>query len=62
MAGRTRKIVEKKLPAFRTTHVPPEEEQDLKKVKEKLMKELEEKEKNGREWLDNEMEKNLKKP
>ena len=62
MAGRPRKLVEKKLPAFRTTHTPPDEEQDLKKVKAKLMKELEEKEKNGQEWLDKEMEKNLKTP
>lgn len=62
MAGRPRKIVEKKMPAFKLTRVPQEEEQDLKKVKAKMMKELKEKEQNGNDWLDKEMEKNLNRP
>lgn len=34
---------------------------DLKKVKEQTLKELEEKQKDDKDWYDNEMEKNLKK-
>jgi hypothetical protein len=37
------------------------EETDLKKVKAQLLKELEEKENNDKDWYDKEMEKNLKK-
>lgn len=37
------------------------EENDLKKAKAKILKELEEKEKNNKEWYDKEVEKNLKK-
>jgi hypothetical protein len=37
------------------------ENEDLKKVKAQLLKELEEKEQNNKEWYDKEMEKNLKK-
>ena len=37
------------------------EHSDLKAEKARILKELEEKEKNSQEWYDNEMEKNLKK-
>ncbi|MDR3679495.1 MAG: hypothetical protein P4L41_05975 [Flavipsychrobacter sp.] len=37
------------------------ENDDLKKVKAQILKELEEKEKNNKEWYDKEMDKNLKK-
>ncbi len=37
------------------------ENEDLKKVKAQILKELEEKEQNNKEWYDKEMEKNLKK-
>jgi hypothetical protein len=36
-----------------------QEENDLKKVKAKALKELEEKEKNSKEWYDKEIEKNM---
>ena len=38
-----------------------QEENDLKKVKAKALKELEEKEKNSKEWYDKEIEKNMNK-
>ncbi len=38
-----------------------EDKNDLKKVKAQILKELEEKEKNSKEWYDQELEKNLKK-
>ena len=57
-----RKRIVKKLPDFRT---PKEEkrieEEDLKKVKEQTLKELEENEKNKNDWYDKELDKNLKK-
>jgi len=62
MAARPRKVSDKKLPAFRVTRVPEQdgEEQDLKKVKERIKKELEENEADKKEWLDKELDKNLK--
>lgn len=38
------------------------EEQDLKKVKEQALKELEEKDKQLKQWYETELDKNLKKP
>ncbi len=59
----TRKRIVKKVPDFRVTRVEKDpEEDDLKKVKARIIKELEETQKSKNEWLDNEMEKNLKKP
>jgi hypothetical protein len=60
MAIRKRKISEKKRPAFRQPVVQPDDENDLKKAKERIMKELEESEQNQKEWYDNELDKNLK--
>jgi hypothetical protein len=61
MAARKRKEVTKKLPAFKLTRIQEDEENDLKKVKAKVIKELEEKRKNAKEWYDNELDNNLKK-
>lgn len=36
------------------------EKDDLKKAKEQILKEIEEKEKNNKEWFDKELDKNLK--
>jgi len=56
-----RKRIVKKLPEFRLPADPKEtEENDLKKVKAQALKELEEREKNKKEWYDNELDKNLK--
>ena len=60
MATRKRKEVVKKLPAFKMTRLQQEEE-DLKKVKAQVIKELEESKENAKEWLDKELDKNLKK-
>ena len=61
MATRKRKAVVKKLPAFKLTRIADDaEENDLKKVKAKAIKDLEEQQKISKEWLDNELEKNLK--
>ena len=61
MATRKRKEVVKKLPAFKLTRVLEDaDENDLKKVKAKAIKDLEEQQKTSKEWLDNELEKNLK--
>ena len=38
-----------------------QDENDLKKVKAKALKDLEEKEKNSKEWYDKEIEKNMNK-
>ena len=56
-----RKRIIKKLPEFRLPPDPKEaEENDLKKVKAQALKELEENEKNKKDWYDTELEKNLK--
>ena len=61
MATRKRKAVVKKLPAFKLTRVQQDaEENDLKKVKAKAIRDLEEKQKNTKEWLDKELDNNLK--
>ena len=61
MAARKRKEVVKKLPAFKLTRIQDEsEEHDLKKVKAKAIKDLEEHQKNAKDWYDNELDKNLK--
>jgi hypothetical protein len=61
MAVRKRKPAEKKIPAFKLTRIPEEQdENDLKAVKARTMKELEENEANEKEWYDNELDKNLK--
>ena len=57
-----RKRIVKKLPEFRLR--PDEaahEENDLKKVKAQILKDLEATEKNKKEWYDAELDKNLKK-
>jgi hypothetical protein len=56
-----RKRIVKKLPEFRLLKDQNEsEEEDLKKVKAKVLKEIEDNEKNKKEWYDNELDKNLK--
>ncbi len=56
-----RKRIVKKLPEFRLPKEQKEqEENDLKKVKAQALKDLEANEKKSDEWLDDEMEKNLK--
>ena len=47
------------MPTFKLTPMQNEEE-DLKKVKEQAIRDLEETQKKKEEWLDNELEKNLK--
>ena len=61
MSARKRKLVTKKLPTFRSTRVEEPEDNDLKKVKANAIKALEEKEEDKKEWLDKELDKNLKK-
>jgi hypothetical protein len=56
MAVRKRKIK----PAFKLAIEKQEPEEDLKAVKARLIKELEEKEEDKRKWLDIELDKNLK--
>ena len=57
-----RKRIVKKLPEFRLMKGQKEEEvEDLKQVKARVLKELEEDEKKKKEWYDNELDKNLKK-
>jgi len=57
----TRKRIVKKLPEFRLPKASEEkEENDLKKVKAQALKQLEEDEKNKKEWFDNELDKNLR--
>lgn len=58
---RTRKPTNGRVSGVKFTINTPQEETDLKKVKAQLLKELEEKEKNDKEWYDKEMDKNLKK-
>jgi len=61
MATRQRKPAEKKFPAFNLAKpVEQDEENDLKKVKAQILKELEENEGKEKEWFDKELEKNLK--
>jgi len=56
-----RKRIVKKLPEFRLVKGQKEtEEDDLKKVKANMLKELAANEKNKKDWYDNELDKNLK--
>ncbi len=56
-----RKLIVKKRPQFRLPKVETEtEEQDLKKVKAKALEEFADDKKKADDWLDKELEKNLK--
>jgi len=58
-----RKRILKQRPQFRLPKVEQEtEEQDLKKVKAKALEDLAENDKKANEWLDKELDKNLKNP
>lgn len=58
-----RKRIPKTVPDYRVTKVENDpEEHDLKKVKARIKKELEEDEAKKNAWLDDELDKNLKKP
>ena len=57
---RPRKSTNGKVAGAKFTIEKQKEEDDLKKVKAQILKELEEKEKNTQEWYDKEMDKNLK--
>ncbi len=62
MATRKRKVTDKKLPVFKVAKAPQETgEEDLKKVKAQIIKELEENEEQAKEWYDKELDKNLRK-
>ena len=58
---RTRKPTHGKVSGIKFGLSENKEENDLKKVKEKMLKDLEEQEKNKKEWFDKEIEKNMKK-
>lgn len=58
---RTRKPTNGRVAGIKFAISKKTEEQDLKKVKKQLLKELEEKEKNSKEWFDKELDKNLNK-
>ena len=58
---RTRKPLQGKVTGIKFTLNKEKEEDDLKKVKEQLLKELEEREKADKEWYDKKMDENLKK-
>ena len=58
---RTRKPKNGKVTGVKFALSEQPEENDLQLQKAKILKELEDKENNSREWYDNEMEKNLKK-
>ncbi len=61
MGTRPRKPADKKFAAFKTGKPAQEqEENDLKKVKAQIIKELEENQANKEEWYDKELDKNLK--
>jgi hypothetical protein len=62
MAARQRKPTDKKMPAFRAERIEDNtEENDLKKVKENILRQLnEDTTANDKEWYDKELEKNLK--
>ena len=58
-----RKRIVRKLPEFRLPlHKNDQEEQDLKKVKAQMLKELDDNKKKLNEWYDKELDKNLKTP
>jgi hypothetical protein len=57
---RPRKPTKGKVPGNKFT-IDTEKGEDLKKVKEQLLKELAEKEKNDKDWYDKELDKNMNK-
>jgi hypothetical protein len=61
MAARKRKPTHGKVAGVKFTINKEKEEEDLKKVKARIIKDLEETEAAKNEWLDKEMDKNLKK-
>jgi hypothetical protein len=61
MAARQRKPTDKKMPAFRSERVgDSNEENDLKKVKEQILRQIQEDTSDNKEWYDKELDKNLK--
>ena len=61
MATRKRKPADKKLPAFKLSRVQEDhEENDLKKSKARIIKELQENQLKEKEWYDKELDKNLR--
>lgn len=61
MSTRKRKPADKKFAAFKLTREEGNvEENDLKKVKEQILKDLEANKENDKEWYDKELEKNMK--
>jgi len=61
MATRKRKATNGRVAGVKFALDKGKEEEDLKKVKAKILKELEETEAKKREWLDKELDNNLKK-
>lgn len=61
MSMRKRKLTKGKVAGAKFTIKEEKEENDLKKVKGQTLKELEEKNKDDKDWYDQEMDKNLKK-
>jgi len=60
MAARQKKEMTRKVPAFKHTEVKVQPEEDLKKIKAQVIKDLKETEQSKKEWYDNELDKNLK--
>jgi hypothetical protein len=60
MATRKRKPTNGRVAGVKFTLNTEKEQEDLKKVKEQLLKELAEKETDNKEWFDKELDKNLK--
>ncbi len=58
---RAKKPTNGRIPGVKFTLNKETEENDLKKNKEKILKELEEQEKNNKDWYDKEIDKNMKK-
>lgn len=56
---RTKKPTNGRVAGVKFTIKPKTEEDDLKKAKAQLLKELKEKEQNNTEWYDKELDKNL---
>ncbi len=61
MATRKRKPVSSNRPIFKVTRTEASEENDLKKVRAQVLKELKKNEENKKDWYDIELDKNLKK-
>lgn len=58
---RTRKPTKGRVTGAKFEIAAKQEENDLKKVKAKMLKEIQEQEKNKKDWFDRELDKNLKK-